>query len=218
MATNPLKRAKQLYRFYTSEGNKHQLDMARRMFFEHCAKYKIKVEDIDTNLQKRSFATKNKDFEVILSYCIMSVNPLAKIDKQKKQYLVNLDDEDVVEVETKANFFYMVFLKEKEILLTAFLNKHNPYFQPDEYAIQKCKDAEKKDGKDAFEEAKEFAAKQKREEEAAKLKDKTPTKDEADAMIKGLQEQQMFNSKAALYQKLLGNVKYTRANRTLNKK
>ena len=127
------------------------------MFDEYIKKHNINISDI-IDKKNRKFFISDYETEVLLSYIIISVNPFSNIIKKRMKYVVTLDFPDYVEVKCKYEYFYNLFKndenkilgvlkkrgysdefyeKEKEILMTAFLNFHNWYFTPDIETIKK---------------------------------------------------------------------------------
>jgi len=141
-------------------GDFGEANNAVRMLEEFMKANNLTMFDIDDDAFLRSWKIINYEYEVLLSHIIMSVNPFAVIDKKRRKYKVRLDEFDFIEVENKFNYFYDLFLREeknfigwmnqndymprnlmyereKELLLTAFLNFHHEFLVPDQETIMK---------------------------------------------------------------------------------
>jgi hypothetical protein len=140
-------------------GNEGERESAKKFYSDFLKKNSISEKEVDSERFKRIFKLIDSEYEIIVSYIIMSVNPFCEIKRAENgtQFMVSLDDEDYIEAEYKFNTFHSLFKKdekriishykhfgdnksydrEKLILITAFLNFHKAYFQPDEYAVKK---------------------------------------------------------------------------------
>jgi len=195
-------------------GEKHERDSAMDFYEEFIKKHNIEEEDIEPKHFRRSIKLKNKDHEILLSHIILSVNPFVVIDRKRGIYEVVLDDEDFVEVTERIDFFYGAFLKEKELFFLSFMSKFKDSFMPDEYAVSKHSEIDKKMSEDA-----EALLKKKNPQEKQKTESDLEDRLSDDILSSKKKEIKKITprevQKMEIYKKCIDTLRYTKANRRI---
>ena len=132
-------------------------DSAKHFYETFLSNNNISEFEIDSENFKRTFNLADSEYEILLSNIIMSVNPFCKINRtEDHKFVVILDEEDFIEVESKFRTFHNLFKKdedrmlyfysklknedyekEKFIFLSGFISFHQKYFMPDMYSVYK---------------------------------------------------------------------------------
>lgn len=118
-------------------GIEEEKESAKRFYKDFIDKHGISEGDINPEHYNRVFRIKSREYEVLLSHIILSVNPYININKKRSEYKVVLDDADYVEVIERVDFFYRAFNKEKELFFSAFMDRFGSNFLPDEESVAK---------------------------------------------------------------------------------
>jgi len=177
-------------------------------------KYNLQDSDINTEMNKRVIPAKDRDYIDLLLNVILSVNPYAKHTDLNNSIECYLDNEDYTEVLQKYEYFSKMLQVEKELLISAFLLKHQDFFQPDEHS--KTKWRERRVENDAFK-IKDQETEIIREE----LKKMQTQKNVADSVIQSGDRLKIaaFNiNRTEEMMKILLNSKYIRSNKRINGK
>lgn len=131
-----IEKAKKL-KALADRGEEGEKSSAENFYKEFMEKHGLSESEFDDKKFHRNIKLLNMDYEVLLSHVILAVNPFIKIEKKKYVYKVVLDDEDYKEVITRTRFFYKAFVKEKQLLMAAFMERFKDGFIPDEKAVKK---------------------------------------------------------------------------------
>lgn len=126
-------------------GDGEEKTTAQALLDQYLKDHNLTLDDIVENNKKRFFRIFNEASYNITCFCIRSIAPDAVIETKNKSGIeVVLDDEDYKDSLTKAKYFYDAFLKEQSVFITAFLNRQENNWSPDEYAINKLRELQKK--------------------------------------------------------------------------
>lgn len=227
-------------------GKDGEMESAKRFYDEFLNKNNISEQEIDSEYFKRTFNLVDSEYGILLSHIIMSVNPFCVIKRDEEhRFIVPLDDEDFVEVETKFRVFHNVFKKdekrmlrrynhlskedyeeEKFIFLSGFISFHQNHFAPDEYSVSKQR------GSDGRTINPDMAQKVKQTAESENFDKENIIKQKAEDAEKGFNEAKkkldnappprVFNEnevdKLMYYTENYTSVKYVRAKKTLAEK
>lgn len=115
-------------------------DSATEKYLEYLKKHDLTDSDINPNMNKRIINVKNDYEKDVLLNVILSVNPYTKHSDCTTYIECYLDQEDYDEVVNKFAYFSKLLRTECELLITAFLTKHNHHFEPDERARKKWRE------------------------------------------------------------------------------
>ena len=131
-----IEKAKKL-KALADRGIEGEKSSAENFYKEFMEKHSLSESEFDDKKFHRNIKILNMDYEILLSHVILAVNPFVKMDKKKYVYKVVLDDEDYKEVITRTRFFYKAFVKEKQLLMAAFMERFKDGFIPDEKSVKK---------------------------------------------------------------------------------
>lgn len=131
-----IEKAKKL-KALADRGIEGEKSSAENFYKEFMEKHGLSESEFDDKKFHRNIKLLNMDYEVLLSHVILAVNPFIKIEKKKYVYKVVLDDEDYKEVITRTRFFYKAFVKEKQLLMAAFMERFKDGFIPNEKSVKK---------------------------------------------------------------------------------
>ena len=205
-----IQKAKKL-KALADRGDGGERESAKTFYEDYLKKNNLTENDIEPQHHNRKINIKNKDYEVLLSHVILSVNPFSNINKKRGYYEVLLDDADYIEVIERTNFYYKAFIREKEFLFIAFMDKFKNSFMPDEEAVIKHSEVAKKMAEDAEKLFK--ASKNNKNENKSKseiLKESNNAPENPTFTQRNLQ-------KIDYFKRLIDNLIYTKANRRLTK-
>lgn len=121
---------------------------ATKKYLDYLKKHNLSDSDINPDMNKRIIEVKDNDEKDVLLNVVLSVNPFTKHNDCKTHLECYLDQEDYEEVINKFAYFCKLLKMERELLITAFLSKHQPSFEPDERARKKWR--ERRVENDAF--------------------------------------------------------------------
>lgn len=138
--TKILSKAKKL-KALAKDGIDGEKDNAQRMYDDYIKEHGLNDSEINPDMNVREFCDiKDSDECDIAITIILSVNPYAKYNVLKDRISAELDDEDYFEAKDKLDYFIKLFRVEKNALRTAFAIRHNEFFKPDEYALNKWRE------------------------------------------------------------------------------
>lgn len=194
-------------------GEKTNAENKLREFLE---KHNLTLDEIDSSINNRLFKVKDEDSKTILINVILSVNPYCKVNSDKKHISANLDTEDFIEVKEKYKYFSKLFSIEKTLLMMAFFSKHEEFFKPDEFALNKFRDSSRNENQDLANAREKAQDLQKQAEE--QFKQEAPPKDFSNEQKNMSLERIQRNNLARLHNMvaLMLTAKYKKANVTLN--
>ena len=202
-----IEKAKKL-KALADRGDGAEKESARSFYEDYLKKHNLTENDIEPQHHNRRINIKNKDYEVLLSHVILSVNPFININKKKGYYEVLLDDADYIEVIERVNFYYKAFIREKEFFFIAFMDKFRISFMPDEEAVNKHSATAMKMAEDAERLFKKSNPEKNKSKIIEDIKNE-PAPPNSNMDSRTLQ-------KIDYYKKLIDNLRYTKANRRLN--
>ena len=136
-------------------GDAGEKETAISKYLEYLKKHNLSDSDINPEMNRRLIEVADSDEKDVLLNVVLSVNPYTKHTDQKTGIECYLDKEDYDEVISKFEYFRKLLKVERELLITAFLTKHQPFFVPDEKAKKKWR--ERRVENDAFTVKKEEA-------------------------------------------------------------
>ena len=121
-------------------GDAGEKETATSKYLEYLKKHNLNDSDINPEMNRRFIEVGDSEEKDVLLNVILSVNPYTKHSDQKKGIECYLDNEDFDEVLSKFEYFKRLLKVEKELLITAFLTKHQQFFEPDEKAKKKWRE------------------------------------------------------------------------------
>lgn len=141
--------------FDIEEGRQKQIDSAKNLYENYIKNHGLEEyrDQIEGNTERR-IKIKYQDEFALCAQVIASVNPFAQISYETGLIKVNLDSDDYAEVKCKFKHFKVLWRADLEMLKLAFNTKHQQWFAPDSYAMQKHAGSK---GVNIYEQAKEQA-------------------------------------------------------------
>ena len=121
-------------------GEPGEKENAQGKYEEHLKRHNLNDADINPEMNKRIIEVLDADYKDVLLNVVLSVNPYTKHSDNTSYIECYLDHDDYTEVLKKYEYFSKLLRIEKELLITAFILKHSPAFEPDEKATKKWRE------------------------------------------------------------------------------
>lgn len=113
---------------------------AESKYKDYLKQHNLTDSDINPEMNKRVIEALDGDYKDVLLNVILSVNPYTKHSDNTTNIECYLDNEDYTEVLKKYEYFSKLLRIEKELLITSFIKKHSPAFEPDEKSKKKWRE------------------------------------------------------------------------------
>jgi hypothetical protein len=136
MEFEEIKKKAEKLKALADRGERGERDNAREQLEKLLKRHGLSREDVFGHEINRVFiVTTLNESSKILEKVIRSINPKAVMsveqNKSKLTIKVALSDAEYIEVKQKYLYFWRSFNEEKQLLFSAFLNKHSQYFIPE---------------------------------------------------------------------------------------